>query len=165
MLKPGVMLGVLILSASLCAAQSPAYAKVFIGTVDTFRDSQDSQYGLEWEFAEGLTRFDFKRTLGIMRTRDQSHYLYSGFTRSSKFSASATGLWFNFASETGVYLHGGGEDTDLGFWLEFKTSAGLLWQFADQTRMGLHFAHISNASIANTNPGTELIYVTYQLPF
>lgn len=158
----------LILLAFICAfasADEQAFGKVFIGTVDTFKDTQDTQYGLEYQFAQGKTRYDFKPFVGLMRTRYASHYLYTGFSRTSKFTASETGLSVHFAFGPGIYLHGDGEDTDLGHWFELRTSAGLLWTFADSTRMGLHFSHLSNASIADENPGTEMITFSYELPF
>jgi hypothetical protein len=158
----------LILILFVCAfanAEDQAFGKVFIGTVDSFRDNQDTQYGLEYQFAGGKTQYDFKPFIGMMRTRHASHYLYTGFSRTSKFSASQTGLSVNFSFGPGLYLHGGGEDTDLGHCFELRTSAGLLWTFADNTRMGIHFSHLSNASIASENPGTELISFTYELPF
>jgi hypothetical protein len=146
-------------------AQEVALGKLFLGTVDTFRDNQDSQYGFEYQFAEGKTQWDFKPFVGLLRTRGASHYAYAGFSRTSKFTSAPTGLAMTFSFGPGIYLHGGGEDTDLGHWFELRTSAGLLWLFDDQTRVGLHFSHLSNASIADTNPGTELISLTYELPF
>lgn len=156
------------LLVALCTstfAEDPSYAKLFIGTIDTFKVSQDSQYGLEYEFGKGLTRFNFKQAIGIIRTRDESHLLYSSFNRTSKFTNSDVGLALTFSAGSGIYLHGGGEDTNLGSWFELRTSAGLLWIFSDDTRLGLHLAHLSNASISDVNPGTELITLTYELPF
>ncbi len=152
-------------SASEYPLESNAYGKVFLGSVDAFKDNQDSQYGFEYEFSEGLTRYAFKPIVGVMRTRDSSHYLYTGISRTSKFTDAPTGLAFTFSFGPGLYFHGGGEDTDLGHFLEFRTSAGLKWMFADQTQIGLHFSHLSNASIGESNPGTEIITVTYELPF
>lgn len=147
------------------AAEDLAYGKVFIGTVDAFRENQDSQYGFEVQSARGLSRYDFKPVAGLLRTRDASHYLYTGVSRTSAFTDSGTGLSLTFNFGPGIYLHGDGEDTDLGYWLEFRTSAGLLWTFADATRIGVHFSHLSNASLTDVNPGTELLTVTYELPF
>lgn len=149
----------------LASADDTAFGKVFIGTVDSFRDSQDSQYGLEYQFAQGNTRYDFKPIVGLMRTRDASHYLYVGFSRTSKFTNADTGLALTFSFGPGLYFHGGGEDTNLGHVFELRTSGGLLWSFADATRIGVHFSHLSNASITEVNPGTELLTITYELPF
>ncbi len=162
-MKKAILMCCLLMNVAV--ADDTAFGKVFIGTVDTFKVNQDSQYGVEFQFAQGKTRYDFKPFVGFMRTRDASHYLYTGFSRTSKFTDSATGLALTFSFGPGLYLHGGGEDTDLGHIFELRTSAGLLWQFADDTRIGVHFSHLSNASITEVNPGTELITVTYELPF
>lgn len=164
-MKHILLLSALIGLSSLAWSTDTAYGKLFIGTVDTFRDNQDTQYGIEYQWAEGITRYDLKNFVGIIRTRDASHFLYNGLSRTSKFTEGKTGLALNFAVGQGLYFHGGGNDTDLGFILEFRTSAGLLWIFEDNTRIGVHFSHLSNASIVDTNPGTELITFTYELPF
>ena len=146
-------------------ASDDGYAKVFIGTYDMFRDNQDTQYGVEVQSPDGLGRYDFKPLLGLMRTREQSHYLYTGVSRTSFFTASPTGLAFTFSFGPGLYFYGDGDDTDLGHVFELRSSGGLIWQFADRTRIGLHYAHLSNASITEVNPGSELVTLTYELPF
>lgn len=156
---------VLMMASVFTSADNTGFAKLFIGSVDSFRDNQDSQYGIEYEWAEGLTRYQFKPAVGLIRTRDQSHFLYGAFNRTSKFTSQDTGLALTFSLGAGLYAHGGGEDTDLGSWFEIRSSAGLVWLFADETRLGLHFAHLSNASLAQTNPGTELLTFTYELPW
>ncbi|WP_187265444.1 acyloxyacyl hydrolase [Reinekea thalattae] len=158
----------MLVSLGLCGllqAETPAFGKVFIGTVDVGKPNQDSQYGLEYQFSQGLTRYQFQPFAGVLRTRASSHYLYTGLSRTSKFTNSDTGLAVHFAFGPGVYFYGDGSDTDLGHWFELRTSAGLLWNFADDTRIGLHFSHLSNASVTEVNPGTELVSFTYELPF
>ena len=91
--------------------------------------------------------------------------MYAGFSRTSKFTQADTGLALTFSFGPGLYFHGGGEDTNLGHVFELRTSGGLLWTFADETRIGVHFSHLSNASITEVNPGTELLSITYELPF
>lgn len=155
----------LLCVGSVWADNEVGYAKVFIGTYDMFRDNQDTQYGLEVQSPNGLSRYDFKPLLGLLRTREQSHYLYTGVSRTSFFTHSETGLAFTFSFGPGLYFYGDGEDTDLGHIFELRSSGGLIWQFADATRIGVHYSHLSNASIALQNPGAEMLTVTYQLPF
>ena len=155
-----------ILFASCNAIAEPqAYGKLFFGTADAFRDNQASQYGIEYAFNKGVSQFDFQPFVGLLRTRHASHYLYTGFSRTSYFTHSERGLAFQLSFGPGLYLYGEGDDTDLGHVFELRTSAGLLWQFADKTQMGVHYSHLSNGSIAEINPGTELLTFTYELPF
>jgi hypothetical protein len=48
---------------------------------------------------------------------------------------------------------------------QFRSSIALSYEFAHKARLGLSFAHISNAGIYDDNPGAEEIYVFYSLPF
>lgn len=57
------------------------------------------------------------------------------------------------------------DSSDLGGVFQFRLSLGLNYQFADQSRLGLNIAHISNAGIHDNNPGEEEVYVTYAIPF
>ena len=155
-----------ILFASCYAVAEPqAYGKLFLGTADAFRSNQASQYGLEYAFDKGVSRFDFQPLVGLLRTRHASHYIYAGFSRTSYFTNSQRGLAFQLSFSPGLYYYGDGDDTDLGHVFEVRTSAGLLWRFADKTQMGVHFSHLSNVSITEQNPGTELVTFTYELPF
>ncbi|WP_157954351.1 acyloxyacyl hydrolase [Saccharospirillum mangrovi] len=164
-MRYGWLVVLLLMVGPVWASNDDGYAKVFIGTYDMFRDNQDTQYGVEAQFADGLTRYDFKPLVGLMRTREQSHYLYTGVSRTSFFAQSETGLAFTFSFGPGLYFYGDGDDTDLGHIFELRSSGGLLWEFADATRIGLHYSHLSNASITEVNPGSEMVTLTYELPF
>jgi hypothetical protein len=62
----------------------------------------------------------------------------------------------------GGYHRGGSED--LGNTFQFRLSADLSYQFDNKSRLGLQFAHISNAGISQTNPGENELLVTYAIP-
>ncbi len=47
-------------------------------------------------------------------------------------------------------------DIDLGSRIEFLSSLGLEWEFAENWRLSYRFAHLSNAGISNKNPGLNL---------
>ena len=151
--------------AATVTAEGTAYGKLFIGTIDVGSEHEDTQYGFEYQFASGVSRFDFKPFVGFLRTRYESHYAYTGLSRTSKFTDKPTGLAVNISLGAGYYTHGDKGDTDLGYPLELRSSGGLLWLFADGTRIGIHYAHLSNANISDVNPGTELLTITYELPF
>lgn len=146
-------------------ADDRAYVQPFIGAVDLGQPQEDSQYGVQYITGHRWTRFDVQPHLGVLRTRHGSHLIYTGVSRYSPFSAGDQGLALVVEFGPGLYRHGGGEDTDLGFPLQFRTSGGLVYEFADATRAGLHFSHLSNASLADENPGTEMLTFTYGLAF
>ena len=47
---------------------------------------------------------------------------------------------------------------------QFRQSLDLEYRFANGHRLGIRVAHISNASIHNSNPGEEELLLTYSLP-
>lgn len=146
-------------------ADEPAYIQPFIGAMDLGQPQQDSQYGVQYLPGQHWTRFNLQPHWGVLRTRHGSHLLYTGVSRYSAFSAQDEGFALVVEFGPALYLHGGGDDTDLGFPLQFRTSAGLVYEFADATRVGLNFSHFSNASLAEQNPGTEMLTLTYGLAF
>ena len=62
----------------------------------------------------------------------------------------------------GAYHDGGGKD--LGSVLEFRSQIELAYRFHDRSRLALAFSHISNASVASRNPGTEILTLYYMVP-
>lgn len=67
----------------------------------------------------------------------------------------------NFAP--GFYWEADGKD--LGYPLEFRSSLEISYRFDNRSRLGVSVSHISNASLSDNNPGTELIMLTYSHPF
>jgi hypothetical protein len=57
-----------------------------------------------------------------------------------------------------------GRSEDLGGTFQFRLSADLSYQFDNQSRLGVQFAHISNAGISSTNPGENELLLTYGIP-
>ena len=59
---------------------------------------------------------------------------------------------------------GGDDDLDLDYPLEFRSQLEMSYRFNDRSRMGLAVSHYSNASLGDTNPGTESAMIYYSLP-
>jgi lipid A 3-O-deacylase len=57
-----------------------------------------------------------------------------------------------------------GRSEDLGGTFQFRLSANLAYELDDHSRIGVQFAHISNADIHNRNPGDNELLVTYAIP-
>jgi len=62
----------------------------------------------------------------------------------------------------GAYRRGSSED--LGGTFQFRTSVDLAYEFDSRSRLGVQFAHISNAGIRKRNPGDNELLATYALP-
>lgn len=112
---------------------------------------------VEYTFSYDLHKF--KPLLGGMATFKKDFYLYGGFcidlVMLNHYIFSP-----NFA--VGYYHHG--EGRNLGYPLEFRTGLKLGYQFDSLYRVGLHFYHISNASIGTHNPGEESLELYFAIP-
>lgn len=62
----------------------------------------------------------------------------------------------------GLYEDGNGKD--LGHRVEFRSQVELGYQFENRSRLSLAFSHISNASLSDDNPGTEVLNLYYHIP-
>ncbi len=63
------------------------------------------------------------------------------------------------------YYVGGNSKLDLDFPIEFRSQLEIAYRFDDRSRLGLAISHYSNASLGDTNPGTESLMVYYSVPF
>ena len=73
--------------------------------------------------------------------------------------------WLVTPSFTPTWWRGKTSDLDLGHGLEFRSRLEVAYRFNDRSRLGVSFSHSSNASLGDTNPGTESLMVNYSLPF
>jgi hypothetical protein len=62
----------------------------------------------------------------------------------------------------GGYHRGASED--LGETFQFRLSMNVAYELNDGSRLGVQFAHISNAGIADHNPGDNELLATYAIP-
>ena len=63
----------------------------------------------------------------------------------------------------GLYSQGD-SDLDLGSAIEFRSQIEGGYEFDNGHRVGAAFGHISNASIDEDNPGTEILNLYYHVP-
>lgn len=64
----------------------------------------------------------------------------------------------------GAWWRGGRRDEDLGGTFEFRMSLAAAYAFANGSRLGIRFGHISNADIHRMNPGENDLMLTYGIP-
>ena len=60
---------------------------------------------------------------------------------------------------------GGNSKLDLDYLVEFRSQLEVAYRFDDRSRLGLAVSHYSNASLGDTNPGTESAMLVYSVPF
>lgn len=160
-----ILLGILLwITPALGIAQNQ-YFSFFLGQVHVGRSQADSQYGASWLSSFEWTQWQLQPEFGVIRTRYGSHLAYAGFQRRTYFTKKSNGFALSIGLAPAFYWFGDGGDTDLGSLLQFKSKIGIEYEFPDATRFGASLAHISNASLSETNPGTELWTLHYALPF
>lgn len=59
---------------------------------------------------------------------------------------------------------GGNDNLDLDYPLEFRSQFEIAYRFDDRSRLGFAVSHYSNASLGDSNPGTETLSLYYSIP-
>lgn len=130
----------------------------FIRGVKNKGDAQEAGlFNIEYHSNKKL--WHFTPQMGIWGTNDGSAYIYAG-VRLDVFIGNR--VVFSPSFSPGLYHEGKGKD--LGFIVEFRSSAEIAYRFDDYSRLSLGIAHLSNASIGDKNPGVETLTLTYSIP-
>lgn len=121
-------------------------------------EDESAQFGVEYRFHPW--DFGLRPVLGANFTSDSGVYGYGGLNWDVPIVANQIYLIPNFMA--GVYREGNSKD--LGGAIEFRSGIELAYQLPDNSRVGVAFNHISNASIYDKNPGAETLLINYSIP-
>ncbi|MFN4278342.1 MAG: acyloxyacyl hydrolase [Ferrovibrio sp.] len=135
----------------------PAFIAFSAGYHDLL-DNHDAFEG-RLEYRHDKKFWIFKPFVGAMATHEEAVYGYAGVLVDIYLGRRWV-LTPSFAP--GVYRQGDGKD--LGGAIEFKSQLEFSYRFDNRSRLGIGFSHMSNASIYDSNPGVETLFVTYALP-
>jgi lipid A 3-O-deacylase len=137
----------------------PNYLEFGAGAFDiqSHRESPISPEG-KVEFRYGSKLFYVGPAVGVLANTQGGILGYAGFYADVAFGRfDLTPL-----AAVGAYHRGGSED--LGGTFQFRTSAELSYQFDNRSRLGVQFAHISNAGINSHNPGDNELLLNFAIP-
>jgi lipid A 3-O-deacylase len=110
------------------------------------------------EFRYGQKLFYIGPAIGLLANTKGGVFGYAGF-----YADFALGPFvLTPLAAVGGYHRGGSED--LGEVFQFRTGGTLSYQFDNQSRLGVQFAHISNAGLSRQNPGENELLLTYAIP-
>jgi len=144
-------------------AKPPDLFKVGAGVFDFTREKhQTFELDLEYKFCIAKSPFEFltfRPLVGIMGTARASGYVFVGIDFDLLFFDHLL-IAPGFAA--GYYWQGHGKN--LGYPIEFRSGVELGWQFCNWHRLGIHFYHLSNASLGSRNPGEESLIMFYDIP-
>ena len=145
------------LRAGPAVADDPPFLAVGVGAFDVLDDETAADFRLEYRHDEKL--WIVKPWAGVEATSDGAVYGVGGILM-DVFLGRRLVLTPSFG--VGAYVEGGGKD--LGSVIEFRSQLETAYRFDNRSRLGVAFGHISNASIGDDNPGTEILTVYYSLP-
>lgn len=155
-----VLLG-LLLAATPAAAQDgtddPGFLRVGVGYYDINDDMDAGEFHVEYISGDKL--WIFNPFVGVMGTTDAAIYGYAGI-RLDVF----LGRRWVFTPSFAPGLYSDGDGKDLGHVIEFRSALEIAYRFDDRSRLGLSIYHLSNASLDDNNPGTEVATIHYSYP-
>ncbi len=132
-----------------------------LGQFDVNDTVDSSELRFEYLYGNSFLKnnYDLKPFLGVMRNGDNGKYIYSGLRKDIGISEK----WF-FTPSFAVGYYDRGDSKDLGYNLEFRSQIEFSYKLKS-SRIGFNLNHISNASIGDTNPGTESATISLIRPF
>lgn len=141
----------------------PAYLSLGLGAFNAAGvkdihgyDATLPEFNVEYQSAAKL--FGIGAAWGLLANTNGGIMGYGGF-----YTDVAWDRWVL----TPVLAFGGydqGRGKDLGSIFQFRLELGLAYQLANQARVGVKIAHISNARIVAQDPGENEVVVTYAMP-
>ena len=135
----------------------PGYISFGLGYFDINDNKSTAEFRIERRFNKSL--WMTQPFVGVMASGDAAIYGYGGIA----FDWMLSNVILTPSFAVGGYLDGDGKD--LGHTIEFRSAVEIAYQFPDRHRLGLMFYHLSNASLADNNPGTEVLSLSYSIPF
>ncbi len=147
----------------LVLSAAPTYFSIGAGAYDLLRDKWRTwQFDAEVKFGlKPLNRYlTLQPVVGGFVNAHGGGYVLGGINFDLLFFDQHVLISPGFAA--GYYWKGSWKD--LGYPLEFRSGIELAWQFSDWRRLGVHFYHLSNASLGKKNPGEESLVFYYDIP-
>ena len=163
--RPFIFWAALGFAQLIQASASPDWISFAAGIYDLMRPRhRTAEFEIEYKFhvrswGSPLQCLEFLPLVGVMANIQRGGYVYAGLNFDFLFFDH---LQFAPGFAAGYYWPGKGKN--LGYPLEFRSGVELGWQFSDFRRLGLHFYHLSNASLGKKNPGEESLVLYYDIP-
>lgn len=123
-------------------------------------DNEDDSADFRLEYRPGYEMMGFRSFIGAEATTHGSVWAGGGLLYDWK---PTDNIYINPSFGVGLYAPGGA-DKDLDYPIEFRSQIEGGYVLESGSRVGLAFGHISNASLGDDNPGTEILNVYYHVP-
>lgn len=141
-------------------ADDPDFLSFGVGAYDWNRQKDEgAEFRLEYRSDAKL--WHFKPFASLAATSTGQYFLGGGILL-DVFLGRRFVLTPSFAPH---FYTGGNSKLDLDYPVEFRSQLEAAYRFDDRSRLGVAVSHYSNASLGDTNPGTESAMVYYSVPF
>lgn len=138
-----------------------SYVSVGVGAWDVGDDDDAADFRLEYR-PDTTFFWKIKPWVGTEITSDWSTWTGGGVL-ADFYLDDANSIYVTPSFGAGLYTQGD-SDLDLGSVIEFRSQLEAGYEFNNAHRVGAAFGHISNASIDEDNPGTEILNLYYHIP-
>jgi hypothetical protein len=137
------------------------YLEIGAGVFDALKEEAEARRsaGASLELRGGSKLGFIGPAAGVIVNTDGGVYGYGGVYMDLRLGPVV------LTPQAGIGAYHQGDSSDLGGVFQFRIGAGLTYQFDNGWRLGLSFAHISNAGIYEDNGGVEEIYLILGIPF
>lgn len=139
-------------------APEPPLLSLGTGVAEIFDSHQELFWNIEYRPAFRLYRFGPWFSFGSGKHHE--FYAAVGVLMDLRLGRG----WVITPSFGGGYYNAS-SGLDLGFDAEFRSGIEIAKCFRNGHRLGLNFAHLSNGSLSDKNPGTESLGIVYSIPF
>ena len=140
-------------------ANDPAFLTIGAGAFD-FNRQKDEGVEFRIDYRSDFKIWHFKPFLTVAGVTNGMSFIGAGILLDVYFGRRFV-VTPSFAP---TYWRGKTNDLDLGNALEFRSQIEFAYRFDNRARLGVAISHSSNASIGDTNPGTESILGNYSIP-
>jgi len=141
-------------------ADDPAYLTLGAGWFD-FNRKKDQGGEFRLEYRSNYKLWELKPFATLAVASNGMTFMGAGVLMDIYFGR----RWVVTPSFAPTWWRGKTSKLDMGHAIEFRSQLELAYRFDDRTRLGLSVSHYSNASLGDTNPGTETIMLNYSIPF
>lgn len=156
-----LLLSLLLLNPASAAAprfaDGPPLVSLGVGVAQVFDNHQEFFWGVEYRPAFRLFHVGPWFLFGT--GKNDEFYAAAGVLADVEL-----GRGWVFTPSFGAGYYNASDGLDLGFDTQFRTAVELARRFGRGQRLGLCFAHLSNGSLSDTNPGTETLGISYSFP-
>jgi len=120
-------------------------------------DSQDKplRFGLEYRF-KAFSKWQLIPAAGLVLMEDGAYFAYTDLRHD---------FWLNkdwvIIPSFGLGFFKESKSLKLGNELEFRSGVELAYRFYKNYRIGIAIFHLSNGSISDINPGTEVLVLSF----